>query len=76
MKKSEYKKNLLIKRSGLRKLLKKEGIISISEDALTALENFGDEVFMRLVGALKEKLVIGARKVVKKEDVEGVVGEL
>lgn len=76
MKKKLNKGNKLIKRSGLRRILKEAGIVSVNENALGLLENFGEEIFEKVAEALKEKLAIGAKKVVKKEDVEIVLKEL
>lgn len=71
-----HKGNGLIKRSGLRRTLKSAGIISVSEDAFVTLEEFGQDIYEKIARALKERWVIGAKKVVKKVDVEAVLKEL
>lgn len=70
MNKTDKKANMLIKRSGLVLKLKEVGIKRANKEAVSALENYLVKELNKILGVLKEEIVIRGRRTLKKEDIQ------
>ena len=68
--------NTLIKRNRLVLRMKKAGIKRVSLNALALLEGYLQRNVDKMMDSLKEEMIIGGRKTLKKSDVEKVLEQI